>query len=54
MLELGSHKRAFVYRGIPDYDDIIREEESGDFIDRKVNPEEERGPLLVMGEFIRL
>ena len=49
---LGNHDRAFVYKGLANYQDIIQAEVSGDFIKRVSSAEEERGHLLVMGKFI--
>lgn len=49
-MKLGNHERAFVYKGLADYRNIIQTEVSGDHIERVPNGEEDRGELLVMGE----
>jgi hypothetical protein len=41
-----------VYKGLANYRDIIQAEASGDFIERIPSADEERGEILVMGEFI--
>jgi hypothetical protein len=51
--KLGSHERAFVYKGMANYDKIIQAETSGDFIARLPNAEEERGEMVVMSEVVR-
>jgi hypothetical protein len=46
----GEHRRAIIYNGVPDYDNIIPAEASGEHINRVSNAQEEIGKLLVMGE----
>jgi len=48
---LGDHECAFLYSGHPDYRAIVQAEVLGDFIKKTTNADEERGELLVMGEF---
>jgi len=47
-LPFGKHKRAFLYRGVPDYSNIISLEASGEQIERLPNIRDERGRMLVM------
>jgi hypothetical protein len=49
----GEHRRAIIYNGVPDYDNIISAEASGEHIDRVSNTQEEIGKLLVMSELFR-
>lgn len=46
----GSHRRATIYPTVPDYEEIISAEASGDYITRVPNTQEERGKQLVMGK----
>lgn len=46
----GQHRRATVFNGKPDYDEIISEEASGRKIKRLANTHEDRGEVLVMGK----
>jgi len=46
----GKHNRAFLYKGKPNYDQIISAEASGDYIERVSNTQEEIGDMLVLGE----
>ena len=53
-LPFGKHKRAFLYRGVPDYSNLISLEASGEQIERLPNIHDDRGQMLVMGKFIHL
>ncbi|KAA8652089.1 ferric reductase family protein [Aspergillus tanneri] len=47
-LPFGQHKRACLYQGVPDYQNIISLEASGDQIERLPNIRDEQGRTLVM------
>ncbi|CRG91090.1 hypothetical protein PISL3812_08138 [Talaromyces islandicus] len=47
-LTFGSHKRAVVYKGSADYEQILPAELSGELIQRLPGAQEERGEMLVM------
>ncbi|KAK9607398.1 hypothetical protein V6Z93_000945 [Aspergillus fumigatus] len=47
-LPFGQHERVCLYRSVPDYDNIISLEASGDQVERLPNIREERGRTLVM------
>ncbi|QKX63192.1 uncharacterized protein TRUGW13939_10361 [Talaromyces rugulosus] len=47
-LTFGNHKRAVVYKGSADYEQILPAELSGEFIQRLPGAQEERGEMLVM------
>ncbi|KAA8642580.1 hypothetical protein EYZ11_006947 [Aspergillus tanneri] len=48
----GKHNRATVHRGMPNYEEIISAEVSGDHIAKLSSTREERGEMLIMGEYI--
>lgn len=50
----GQHHRAVIYNGAPEYEAIMLAEVSGDYIPRVSDVQEERGKVLVMGEFLHL
>jgi hypothetical protein len=50
----GKHGRATLFKGYPNYRDIISAEASGDYIARVSNSQEEQGKLLVMGKHLRI
>ncbi|KAJ5976642.1 hypothetical protein N7481_010349 [Penicillium waksmanii] len=47
---IGKHERACFYQGVPDYDNIVSLEASGDQIERLPNIHDEQGRILVMGK----
>lgn len=49
-LPFGKHERAFLYQGIPDYQNIVSSEASGDQIKRLLNIRDEHGRMLVIGK----
>lgn len=49
-LPFGKHERAFLHQGIPDYQNIMSMEVSGDQIERLPNIRDEHGRMLVLGE----
>ncbi|KAF7174613.1 hypothetical protein CNMCM6106_009514 [Aspergillus hiratsukae] len=46
----GEHHRAIIYDVVPDYDNIISAEASGDHINRVSNTQEEMGPVSAKDE----
>jgi hypothetical protein len=48
-MQFGDHKRAVVYKGDPNFWEIIQAEASGDNIERLPNTQEAQGESLVMG-----
>lgn len=49
-IPFGEHKRAFLYQGVPDYENIVSLEASGDKIERLPMIRDEHGQMLVMGK----
>ncbi|KAL4780128.1 hypothetical protein BJX76DRAFT_59413 [Aspergillus varians] len=45
---LGQHERVYLYQGVPDFEDIISLEASGDKIERLPNVRDKQGQTLVM------
>ncbi|KAL4933518.1 ferric reductase family protein [Aspergillus undulatus] len=48
VVDMSEHNRVKLYAGRPDYEKIMSEEHSGDFIKRVTDTEEEKGKLLVL------
>lgn len=46
---IGKHERACFYQGVPDYNNIVSLEASGDQIERLPNIRDEQGRILMMG-----
>ena len=49
----GKHERAFLYQGTPDHTRIIREEVSGEKIERLPNIRDDGGQALLIGMKLR-
>jgi hypothetical protein len=51
--QLGKHKRACLYQGVPHYESLIALESSGELIERLPNIRDEQGQLQVLGKSAR-